>query len=122
MADRCDVVEQRYVVNNLRFDLGEDEDENPYVMTRKEYKAHQRRRSSVANPPSPIEERANGANGPRSSTARKGSMSWKASKHPPRERAQALQLASRRAACTYYWRRHIRHRRCLVHGRCVGER
>ena len=77
MAERCDVVDQRYVVNNLRFDLGENEDENPYIMTRKEYKDHKRRKSSLAGPPSPIEERANGARRP--SAARKGSMSWKAS-------------------------------------------
>ena len=76
MAERCDVVDQRYVVNNLRFDLGENEEENPYIMTRKEYKEHKRRKSSLANPPSPIEERANGARRP--SAARKGSMSWKA--------------------------------------------
>lgn len=77
MAERCDVVEQRYVVNNLRFDLGENEDDNPYVMSRKEYKDHKRRKSSLGGPPSPIEERANG--GRRPSAARKGSMSWKAS-------------------------------------------
>lgn len=78
MAERCDVVDQRYVVNNLRFDLGEDEDQNPYIMTRKEYKDHKRRQSSLGGPPSPIEERTNGA-GRRASAARKGSMSWKAS-------------------------------------------
>ena len=77
MAERCDVVDQRYVVNNLRFDLGENEDENPYIMTRKEYKDHKRRKSSLVGPPSPIEERANGARRP--SAARKGSMSWKQS-------------------------------------------
>ena len=77
MAERCDVVDQRYVVNNLRFDLGENEEENPYIMTRKEYKEHKRRKSSFANPPSPIEERANGARRP--SAARKGSMSLKQS-------------------------------------------
>jgi putative intracellular protease/amidase len=76
MTDRTDVMEARYVVNNLRFELGENEDDNPYVMTRKEYKAHQRRRSS-ASLPSPIEERSNGTNGRRPSTARKGSMSFK---------------------------------------------
>ena len=75
MAERCDVVEQRYVVNNLRFDLGENEEENPYIMTRKEYKEQKRRQSSLVNPPSPIEERANGARRP--SAARKGSMSLK---------------------------------------------
>jgi len=79
MAERCDVVEQRYVVNNLRFDLG-DEEENPYVMTRKEYKEHKRRKSSLASVTSPIEEHPNGTNGThRLSAARKGSMSWKAS-------------------------------------------
>lgn len=77
MADRCDVVEQRYVVNNLRFELGDNEDENPYVMSRKEYKEHKRRKSSLGGPPSPIEERANG--GRRPSAARKGSMSLKQS-------------------------------------------
>ncbi|KAK5164520.1 uncharacterized protein LTR77_009726 [Saxophila tyrrhenica] len=76
MADRCDVTEQRYVVNNLRFDLGEDEESNPYIMSRKEYKEHKRRKSSAGGPPSPIEERSNGA---RPSGGRKGSMSWKAS-------------------------------------------
>ncbi|EFZ04098.1 hypothetical protein MHUMG1_01511 [Metarhizium humberi] len=54
MTERCDVVEDaRYVVNNLRFDLG-DEDENPYI-----------RRKSDA--------------GRRPSNARKGSMSFKGS-------------------------------------------
>jgi len=53
LDERTDVVEDaRYVVNNLRFDLG-DEDENPYI-----------RRKSDAR---------------RSSNARKGSMSWKGS-------------------------------------------
>ncbi len=75
MADRCDVTEQRYVVNNLRFDLGEDEESNPYIMSRKEYKEHKRRKSSAGGPPSPIEERSNGG---RPSGGRKGSMSWKA--------------------------------------------
>ncbi|KAK3943887.1 protein DJ-1 [Diplogelasinospora grovesii] len=53
LAERTDVIEDaRYVVNNLRFDIG-DEDENPYV----------RRKSD----------------GRRPSNARKGSMSWKGS-------------------------------------------
>ncbi|KAK4539370.1 hypothetical protein LTR36_011000 [Oleoguttula mirabilis] len=75
MADRCDVMEGRYVVNNLRFDLGENEEENPYILSKKEYKDHKRRKSSVGGPPSPIEERSNG----RTSGARKGSMSLKMS-------------------------------------------
>ncbi|KAM4064648.1 DJ-1/PfpI family protein [Hirsutella rhossiliensis] len=54
LTERTDVIEDaRYVVNNLRFDLG-DEDENPYI----------RRKSD---------------SGRRPSNARKGSMSWKGS-------------------------------------------
>lgn len=84
MADRCDVMEARYVVNNLRFDLGENEEENPYILSKKEYKDHKRRKSSAGGPPSPIEERANGSGGGggggrRTSTARKGSISLKIS-------------------------------------------
>jgi len=52
LAERCDVVEERYVVNNLRFDLG-DPEENPYV----------RRKSDTRRP----------------SNARKGSNAWKES-------------------------------------------
>lgn len=78
MTDRCDVMEARYVVNNLRFDLGENEEENPYIMSKKEYKDHKRRKSSASGGlPSPIEERANGNRRP--SGARKGSMSLKMS-------------------------------------------
>jgi len=80
MTDRCDVVEARYVVNNLRFDLGEDEDNNPYIMSRKELKEHKRRKSSVVD--SPIDDSTSGPvgmNGRRPSSARKGSMSFKMS-------------------------------------------
>ncbi|KAK5116114.1 hypothetical protein LTR62_008440 [Meristemomyces frigidus] len=77
MSDRCDVMEARYVVNNLRFDLGENEDENPYIMSRKEYKDHKRRQSAAGQ--SPIAEHPNGSNGRRTSTARKGSISLKMS-------------------------------------------
>jgi hypothetical protein len=52
LAERPDVMEARYVVNNLRFDLG-DEAQNPYI----------RRKSD----------------GRRPSNARKGSISWKES-------------------------------------------
>ena len=78
MADRCDVLEERYVVNNLRFELGENEDENPYIMTRKEYKDHKRRKSSALS--SPIEENGSHTIPPvvrRPSAARKGSISLK---------------------------------------------
>ena len=82
MADRVDVVEERYVVNNLRFDLGENEDENPYIMDRKQMKEHKRRKSS-AGAISPIAENGgptNGfPNGRRPSAARKGSISLKMS-------------------------------------------
>lgn len=54
MGERTDVMTERYVVNNLRFDLG-DEDENPYI----------RRRSD--------------AGGRRPSNARKGSFSLRES-------------------------------------------
>lgn len=77
MSDRVDVMDARFVVNNLRFELGENEDENPYVMTRKEYREHRRRKSSAGGPPSPIDEHPNG--GRRPSNARKGSMSLKMS-------------------------------------------
>lgn len=52
LAERCDLVEERYVVNNLRFDLG-DLNENPYV----------RRKSDARRP----------------SVGRKGSNAWKES-------------------------------------------
>lgn len=77
MADRCDVVEARYVVNNLRFELGENEDENPYIMSKMEYR--QQRRQSQGGPPSPTIERPNGVGGRRASNARKGSISLKMS-------------------------------------------
>lgn len=38
LAERCDVVEERYVVNNLRFDLGEP-DENPYIRRKSDAKS-----------------------------------------------------------------------------------
>lgn len=55
LADRCDLMEERYVVNNLRYDLG-NLDENPYV----------RRKADVA------------ARRP-SMQQRKGSNAWKES-------------------------------------------
>lgn len=77
MSDRVDVVEERYVVNNLRYDLGENEDENPYILSRKELKEQKRRKSSGGMPP--IEEKSNGTSGRRPSNARKGSISLKQS-------------------------------------------
>ncbi|KAI5364911.1 Putative class I glutamine amidotransferase [Septoria linicola] len=79
MSDRVDIVEERYVVNNLRFDLGENEDENPHILNRKELKEQKRRKSSAGAGMSPIEERGNGTNGRRPSNARKGSISLKMS-------------------------------------------
>lgn len=63
-------------MNNLRFDLGENEEDNPYVLSRKELKEHKRRKSSAGGLPSPIEDAPNGR---RMSSARKGSMSLKLS-------------------------------------------
>ena len=46
MADRTDVMEERYVVNHGRFDIGEDEDDNPYI-TRKGRRALARKGSNA---------------------------------------------------------------------------
>ncbi|KFY87983.1 hypothetical protein V500_06661 [Pseudogymnoascus sp. VKM F-4518 (FW-2643)] len=53
LSERANLLEERYVVNNLRFDLGEDPDENPYI----------RKKSDARRP----------------SNARKGSNAWKES-------------------------------------------
>jgi transcriptional regulator GlxA family with amidase domain len=65
MSPRTDVVEERYVVNNLRFDLG-DPDENPYV----------RRKSDTRRP----------------SNARKGSNAWKESNNRRESNARRASL------------------------------
>jgi len=66
LAERTDVLEERYVVNNLRFDLGEPE-ENPYI----------RKKSDARRP----------------SNARKGSNAWKESN--TRRESNARRLAMR---------------------------
>lgn len=66
LAPRTDVVEERYVVNNLRFDLGENPDENPYI----------RRKSDARRP----------------SMGRKGSMSWKESNNRRESNARRAAL------------------------------
>ena len=43
--EQTDVMEERYVVNNARFDLGENEDENPFIFRKRPDAA---RRKSVA--------------------------------------------------------------------------
>jgi putative intracellular protease/amidase len=66
LADRCDVMEERYVVNNLRFDLGENPNENPYV-----------RRKSDAKRPSMVRKGSNAwreSNTRRESNARRASL------------------------------------------------
>lgn len=68
MGERSDVMEERYVVNNLRFDLGE-EDDNPYI----------RRRSDSHS-------------GRRPSNARKGSFSLKQSNSRRESNARRAQL------------------------------
>ncbi|KIN07461.1 hypothetical protein OIDMADRAFT_140044 [Oidiodendron maius Zn] len=71
LAERCDVVEERYVVNNLRFDLGEP-DENPYI----------RRKSDAKSP----------------TFRRKGSNAWKESntRRESNARRAALRLGGLR--------------------------
>lgn len=66
LGERTDVMEERYVVNNLRFDLGE-EDDNPYI----------RRRPDT---------------GRRPSNARKGSISLKQSNSRRESNARRAQL------------------------------
>jgi hypothetical protein len=72
LAERCDVVEERYVVNNLRFDLADEERVNPYV----------RRRSDAKPPP----------------MKRKGSNAWKESnlRRESNARRAALRLGGLR--------------------------
>jgi len=55
-TERTDVMEERYVVNNARFELGENWDENPFILSKR---------------PKPTERRK--------SIARKGSNAWKES-------------------------------------------
>ena len=71
LAERADVVEERYVVNNLRFDLG-DVNENPYI----------RRKSDARRP----------------SMGRKGSNAWQESnkRRESNARRQALRLGGLR--------------------------
>jgi len=71
LAEHCDLLEERYVVNNLRFDLG-DLDENPYV----------RRKTDTRRP----------------SMVRKGSNAWKESntRRESNARRQALRLGGLR--------------------------
>jgi hypothetical protein len=71
LAERCDVVEERYVVNNLRFDL-EDENQTPYI----------RRKSDARRP----------------SMGRKGSNAWKESntRRESNARRAALRLCGLR--------------------------
>ena len=53
--EQTDVMEERYVVNNARFELGENEDENPFILRKR-------------------------PDGRRKSIARKGSNAWKESR------------------------------------------
>jgi putative intracellular protease/amidase len=58
ISERTDVMEERYVVNNARFDLGENPDDNPYIV----------KKTRDGGPVG-----ANTQNGRRKSIARKGS-------------------------------------------------
>jgi transcriptional regulator GlxA family with amidase domain len=66
MSMRTDVMEERYVVNNARFDLGENPDDNPYIV---------KKTRSGGEPEGP-----NTQNGRRKSIARKGSNAWRDSR------------------------------------------
>lgn len=65
LSMRTDVMEERYVVNNARFDLGEDPNNNPYII--------KKTRDGK-------EEGPNTAHARRKSIARKGSNAWKESR------------------------------------------
>ncbi|KAF2007299.1 class I glutamine amidotransferase-like protein [Amniculicola lignicola CBS 123094] len=62
VSERTDVMEERYVVNNARFDLGENPDDNPYIIRKKP------------------DEGPNTAGARRKSIARKGSNAWRESR------------------------------------------
>jgi transcriptional regulator GlxA family with amidase domain len=47
-GERTDVMEERYVVNNARFDLGENPDENPYIVKKGPTTQGHARRKSIA--------------------------------------------------------------------------
>ncbi|KAF2793788.1 class I glutamine amidotransferase-like protein [Melanomma pulvis-pyrius CBS 109.77] len=64
LSMRTDVMEERYVVNNARFDLGDNPDENPYIIRKKQIEP----------------EGPNTAHGRRKSIARKGSNAWRESR------------------------------------------
>jgi putative intracellular protease/amidase len=66
LSMRTDVMEERYVVNNARFDLGENPDDNPYIIK----KARDGGKS----------EGANMQHARRKSIARKGSNAWRESR------------------------------------------
>ncbi|KAF2255054.1 class I glutamine amidotransferase-like protein [Trematosphaeria pertusa] len=61
LSMRTDVMEERYVVNNARFDLGENPDDNPYIIKKSR-------------------EGANMSHARRKSIARKGSNAWRESR------------------------------------------
>jgi putative intracellular protease/amidase len=65
LSMRTDVMEERYVVNNARFDLGENPDENPYIIKKT------RDGGDVGE---------NTQHGRRKSIARKGSNAWRESR------------------------------------------
>lgn len=71
--EQTDVMEENYVVNNARFDLGEDPDENPFILTKR-------------------------PDGRRKSIARKGSNAWKESvkRRESNARRAALRLGGLR--------------------------
>ena len=87
LGDRTDVMEERYVVNNARFDLGDNLDENPFVVSRPPV-------DPPVTPGSPMSNR----NARRESIARKGSDAWRESnrRRESNARRAALRLGGLR--------------------------
>jgi hypothetical protein len=87
LGDRTDVMEERYVVNNARFDLGDDLDENPFIISK----------PPVEEPPTPGSPMSN-RSARRASIARKGSNAWKESnrRRESNARRAALRLGGLR--------------------------
>ncbi|KAL9096426.1 MAG: hypothetical protein Q9165_001423 [Trypethelium subeluteriae] len=87
LGDRTDVMEERYVVNNARFDLGENLDENPFIVSKPP-------EDPPVTPGSPMSNR----NARRASMARKGSDAWRDSnrRRESNARRAALRLGGLR--------------------------
>ncbi|KAI9666398.1 MAG: hypothetical protein M1821_004334 [Bathelium mastoideum] len=87
LGDRTDVMEERYVVNNARFDLGDNLDDNPFIVSK----------PPLDPPPTPGSPMSN-RNARRASIARKGSDAWRESnrRRESNARRAALRLGGLR--------------------------